>query len=251
MSSKLGFAGINPRNHTLLIVDDEEDLREILVYQFQKDGFNVLEAGNGAEAFEIIKSRKVDVVISDIKMPGGNGVELLDNVRRYNPDVPVVLFITGFAEITVEDAFNKGVEAVFAKPFDRKVLLNTVLQALVPKTECWQPRTWCGETPLDIDVISSELQVVCKAKVINLSQGGLFISVEDRIPTVGEKINFKIHFDEGVVLCIEGEGVVRWVRTNQGEFPRGCGVEFVGLAGRAKTHMLELINFLKTRQYIC
>jgi CheY-like chemotaxis protein len=242
--------GVIPKNHTLLIVDDEVDLREILAFQFKKDGFNVLEASNGKEAFELVKSNKIDLVITDIQMPGGNGVELLDNIKQHNSEVPVVLFITGFTDISVEDAFHKGAEAVFAKPFDRKVLLITVLQALSPKEDHWQLRHWRGETALPVEITSSGFREARTAKVTNLSRGGLFISLDKDVPKVGEKISLKVQFTEGAILCIDGDGIVRWVRSNQGEFPPGCGVEFIGLSDQAKSQVIELINFLKTRQYI-
>ena len=115
---------------TLLIVDDEESLRDAMVYDFKRRGFNVLDASNGTQAFEIVKKTKVDIVLTDVRMPGGDGVELLDHIKAYNPELPVVMFITGFADITLEEAYDKGVDAVFAKPFDRKALLTAVMNAI-------------------------------------------------------------------------------------------------------------------------
>ena len=246
----MGQTNVVPKDHTLLIVDDEADLREVLAYQFKKDGFKVLEASNGKEAFDIVQTKKVDLVISDIQMPGGNGVELLDNVRQHHHEIPIVLFITGFTDISLEDAFNKGAEAVFAKPFDRKALLHTVLQALTPKEERWQPRQWRGEAALPVEITAPGFDTARSAKVINFGRGGIFIALDKDIPKIGDKVGFKIQFTEGVILCIEGHGIVRWVRRNSGDFPSGCGIEFIDLTDQTRSQVVELINFLKTKQYI-
>src|SRR5258708_2581984 len=133
MADEIINNSVNPKDHTLLIVDDEVDLREVLTYSLQRVGFKVLEAANGKEAFDIIKKQKIDLVVSDIQMPGGNGIELLDNIRANHHELPVLLFLTGFADISVEEAYNKGAEALFSKPFDFRIVLRTILQALEPK----------------------------------------------------------------------------------------------------------------------
>ena len=55
---------------TLLVVDDEADLREILVFSLERYGYKVFQASNGKEAFEIVRTNKIDLIISDIQMPG-------------------------------------------------------------------------------------------------------------------------------------------------------------------------------------
>lgn len=244
------MSSFDPKKYTLLIVEDEPDLREILVFQFQRDGFKVLEAGNGKDAFEIAKTQKVDLVISDVQMQGGNGIELLNNMRDYNHELPVVLFITGFADVTIEDAFDMGAEAVFAKPFDRKVLLETVILALSPKDERWKARPWRGETLLPMEITLEGFEAARAAQLVNIGRGGIFVAMNKDIPPVGKNVFFKIQFQEGHILSIEGQGVVRWVRSNAGNFPPGCGIEFVGLTPQAQSQVAELINFLKTKQFI-
>jgi len=248
----IGFKStISPKNFTLLIVDDEDDLREVLCFQFQREGFKVLEANSGKAAFEIVKSQKVDLIITDIQMPGGNGVELLEKVRERNDETPIILFLTGFANLSVEVAFQKGAEAVFAKPFDQKVLLNAVLQALEPKDDRWRARLWRGDTALPVELTFPGLDSSRMGQVLNLSRGGAFVTYDKASPKVGDKIGFKIHFKEGSIVVIEGSGIVKWVRPgDKGEYPTGCGIEFVDLRDDTKSKVIELINFLKTKQYI-
>ena len=118
------------KKYTLLIVDDEEDLREIIVSDFQRKGFNVLSAGNGVQAFELVKVNKVHLVISDMRMPGGDGMSLLEQIRKFDPTIPNVIFMTGFSEVSEAECIAKGAKKVISKPFDRKELFRSVLDAL-------------------------------------------------------------------------------------------------------------------------
>ena len=118
------------KKYTLLIVDDEEMLRETIVFDFKRKGFNVLEAASGAQAFEIVKKNKIHLVVSDMRMPGGDGMSLLESIRAYDPALPTVIFVTGFADVTEDQAIAKGARKVLSKPFDRKILMNSVLEAL-------------------------------------------------------------------------------------------------------------------------
>ena len=72
---------INPKEITILIVDDEIDLRDSIAFDYKRKGFNVLVASSGNEAFEIVKKNKVNVVLSDVRMPDGDGIELLYNIK--------------------------------------------------------------------------------------------------------------------------------------------------------------------------
>jgi DNA-binding NtrC family response regulator len=116
--------------YALLVVDDEETLREAIAFDFKRKGFNVQSAANGTQALEIVKQAPIDLIISDVRMPNGDGLELLREVRRRDPEVPVVVFVTGFADATEEECLRRGAWKVFAKPFDRKALFATVVEAL-------------------------------------------------------------------------------------------------------------------------
>ena len=119
-----------PKDVTILIADDEADLKNALKFEFTRKGYNVLQAGNGAEALNVIRTNKVDIVISDIRMPNGDGIGLLDAVRKADPGLPVLIFMTGFADITTEEAIRRGAHAIFPKPLDRHGL-NAAVKKIV------------------------------------------------------------------------------------------------------------------------
>ncbi|MDZ4677794.1 MAG: response regulator [Oligoflexia bacterium] len=121
---------MKPEDVTLLIVEDDEELREALIFDYEQVGFRVISASNGKIAFDIMKTQKVDIILSDIRMPGGDGVELLKKIRQLNPDIPILMFITGFSDITPQEAIKLGAHKVFEKPFNRQVILSEIYKAI-------------------------------------------------------------------------------------------------------------------------
>ncbi len=120
----------NLKEYTILVVDDDEDLREIMTLILKGAGLNVLSANSGIEALEVIKLSKIDLVVSDIRMPNGDGLYLLDKVRENDPKSPVVIFVTGYSDISESEILARGATKLITKPFDRNLLIETVRNAL-------------------------------------------------------------------------------------------------------------------------
>jgi CheY-like chemotaxis protein len=115
---------------TLLIVDDDECYRRAVAFDFKRSGFRVLLASSGKEAFDLVCAEKVHVILTDVRMPGGNGIDLLAEVRQSCPDTPIVILMTAFSDISLRDAGQWGAKAVIYKPCDKKILIETVQIAL-------------------------------------------------------------------------------------------------------------------------
>ncbi len=114
----------------LLIVDDELGMRQFLTHLFQREGHTVRAAENGREALELMRAAPADVVVSDVRMPDMNGIELLRSARDLFPAVEVVL-MTAFANVdTAREAFLLGAYDFVQKPFDNDLLKETVTRAL-------------------------------------------------------------------------------------------------------------------------
>src|SRR6266700_6304800 len=115
----------------LLIVDDELGMRQFLTHLFQRDGHGVRVAENGRQALEALRQEPADLIISDIKMPDMNGIELLRAARELLPEVEVIM-MTAFASVdTAREAFMLGAYDFVQKPFDNDLLKETVARALV------------------------------------------------------------------------------------------------------------------------
>ena len=114
----------------ILIVDDEQSYRQLLSLVFESDGHSVRTANNGRHALELIQEEPADVVISDVKMPDIDGIEMLRAVRETSPDLGVVL-MTAFASVeTAREAFKLGADDFIQKPFDVEELKLIVKKTL-------------------------------------------------------------------------------------------------------------------------
>jgi DNA-binding NtrC family response regulator len=114
----------------ILVVDDEYDLREILREEFEYSGYAVVEAENGKRAIEVLNAHPVDVVLSDIRMPGGNGLDFLHYVAQREGARPPVILVSAFADIDIGDAEVKGAFAFVSKPYDLQDLMAIIEKAV-------------------------------------------------------------------------------------------------------------------------
>ncbi|MGD9067406.1 MAG: response regulator, partial [Desulfobacterales bacterium] len=83
---------------TILLVDDEPDIRDVLSLSLYDMGYHVYEAENGDEALRIFKDKQPSMVMTDIKMPGMDGIELLKKIKHENPETEVIM-ITGHGDM--------------------------------------------------------------------------------------------------------------------------------------------------------
>lgn len=198
------------KDKTVLVVDDEKDLCEILASELADLGARPLLAHNVPEALAIIEAQQVDLVISDIRMPGASGVELLDSIRRQHIDLPVVL-VTGFADITVAEALARGAEAVMQKPYDMDQLFELCKRLVKPLTERWM-KTFDA----------AHITRVPQDK-LSYGRGGFFVNAPTG-PQVGAL--FHLTVDRGEKPGLNFEVVCRWGRDkDKGEGPAGWGAE--------------------------
>jgi DNA-binding NtrC family response regulator len=110
---------------TILCVDDEADILELFRDEFMDCGYKVLEASNGVDAFSLFQGNEIDCIVSDIRMPGGDGVELVKKVKGEGSEIPIFL-VTGFSDYTSEELTGLGVNAVIFKPFDLEEVVEMV-----------------------------------------------------------------------------------------------------------------------------
>lgn len=108
----------------VLIVDDEPDLREILAYSFTEWGWKVSEASSGNEATERLSAEGFDLIVSDIRMPGGSGVDLTIAVRTKLLLTTPIILVSGFSDIDIVKAKALGAQHLMSKPFDLDELFN-------------------------------------------------------------------------------------------------------------------------------
>jgi two-component system response regulator PilR (NtrC family) len=103
---------------TVLLADDEDTLRKNLAQVLREEGFDVIACADGSAALRAIKSTSVDAVITDLRMPGVSGMELIDHVRKLAPDAAIIV-ITAYGEVeTAVGALKKGARDYICKPLN-------------------------------------------------------------------------------------------------------------------------------------
>jgi two-component system cell cycle sensor histidine kinase/response regulator CckA len=113
---------------TILLVDDEQQIRFLLKNHFRSAGFGVIEAECGLTALALFEQNRVDVLVTDIEMPNMDGITLAERCKRQFPDLRVVI-ISGFTERLIPNV-GTMVDAVFQKPFSPKAVVSTVKRVL-------------------------------------------------------------------------------------------------------------------------
>lgn len=111
---------------SILVVDDELLIRDLLYDFFQDQGWEISIAADGKKALEILKNKDVDLLLTDIKMPEMDGLDLTEYVRENYPELPVIL-MTGFPSVdSAVTALRAKVEDYIIKPFNINQLYKTV-----------------------------------------------------------------------------------------------------------------------------
>ncbi|WP_309252404.1 response regulator [Paenibacillus spongiae] len=102
----------------VLIVDDQNGIRVLLMEVFSSEGYVTFQASNGKSALEIVKSEAPDLVLLDMKIPGMDGLEILKHVKAINKDIKVIM-MTAYGELDmIKEATDHGALMHFTKPFD-------------------------------------------------------------------------------------------------------------------------------------
>ncbi|MFC1984913.1 response regulator transcription factor [Chloroflexota bacterium] len=106
----------------ILVVDDEETVRDLLQRILEESGYSIVTASNGYEALERFSQHKVDLVLLDIKMPGLDGFSVLEQIRKTS-NVPVIMLTAVKEKTTVRDTLSLGADDYVQKPFNQRELL--------------------------------------------------------------------------------------------------------------------------------
>ncbi|MEK6224416.1 MAG: sigma-54 dependent transcriptional regulator [Thermodesulfobacteriales bacterium] len=115
---------------TVLLVDDDKSFRRVIEYQLVEEGYEVITADNGSIGLDILNNKKIDLVITDIRMPEMNGLELLKRLKEISYDV-IVIVVTAYGSIeSAVEAMQLGANDYITKPVDKNELLLKVEKAL-------------------------------------------------------------------------------------------------------------------------
>lgn len=125
---------------TLLVVDDEEDILELVRFNLSREGFNILAATSGEEAWQILKTQQIDLLVLDLMLPGMDGLELARRIKNEDATrkVPIVMLSAKGEEADIVAGLELGADDYVTKPFSPRILIARVRAVLrrgtVPST---------------------------------------------------------------------------------------------------------------------
>ena len=219
------------KGKTLLVVDDEADLREIVSSELEFMGAKVFQAENVTVAKAIANEQKIDLIVSDIRMPGGTGIDLLNTIKAKSKDVPPVILITGFADITVEDAFNQGAEALLSKPFKLEELIQMAIKLTSAPSVRYRKADASSTKELKFN-FAENLDATISSHECAIGRGGITLAI-DASKTfkwdTGDLLNFKLSFQDQE---LQGLAICRWWKSQDNASRATIGLEFVNLESK-------------------
>jgi CheY-like chemotaxis protein len=119
-------AQIDPRSLSILIVEDERDVLEMLEEVFAGEGHTVTTARDGNEGLDRFQRRHFDIVLTDLNMPGMSGLEMASRMKKITPSIPVILLTGWDVGLDAAELGAKGIDCFIKKPFS----IADILQAL-------------------------------------------------------------------------------------------------------------------------
>ncbi len=215
------------KKRTVLVIDDEPGILDLLSHDLRREGFEVATATNGQEGLERVEAGAVDLVISDIRMSVMGGLELLKELRtRFRGPSPAIILISGHLGVGPEVALSMGAQALFTKPFGRTELLEKVRDLLLPAKVRWRAQASAPfDLSLEIEIKNCDLTAM-EGKLV-FGWGGMFLHTPEVAPEAGQVVRFEIKVLRPREILLKGFGKVVWRRDRAVEdLLTGIGVEF-------------------------
>ncbi len=190
------------------------------------------------EALVLLKERPPHLVVTDIRMPCINGIELLRAIKQINPATPVVMFITSYHDLSVEAAHDLGAVGILPKPFTKEEFLAKV-------DACASPN-FSGQLPSSVETPAQFSGSIAERA---LGRGGFLAEMEAEV-SVGSKVDFSIQIEFDVhPLQLDGNGEVRWVK-KRADGSRLVGIEFLNLTPESRIIFLAWLEVRRPVPYI-
>jgi signal transduction histidine kinase len=219
-----------PQKRTLLIVDDEEGPRQSLRVVFKED-YNLLIANDGLRAIELAKKNKIDVAITDIRMVGMSGVELLEHLKAVDPAIEVIMLTAYETMDTLRLALRLGACDYLNKPFDISTMRKAVANAVERRSLGEEIRN----NGQQLQELQRELQNQKMAQEISRTRGEIYASI--------------IHDINGPLTVISGFIQLMNQRIGSGNRVEGEDLDFV--KDRLKTITRQVTNCIEiSRRYL-
>ncbi|MCX7364624.1 MAG: response regulator [Alphaproteobacteria bacterium] len=228
---------------TILLVDDEPYLLEIFRMWFERHARRVVTAENGKLALEQAAEHRPDLIVSDVRMPVMDGIEMVRRLKAAGTSSAGIVFVSGYTDLSQRDCFDLGVEAMLPKPLRRASLMATVQRCLLDGEERWRERP-AEECQGTLSARFESLPAAQREGLIAFGSGGFCIR-SGFAAAPGQAIGLDIAFDDGG-QALKGQGIVRWLQP--GEQQVGVEISYVDDENRGWVAALAARN--ESRSFI-
>ena len=198
-----------PEPKSILVVDDEPLLRDAISRQLKKEGYNVLIAENGHQAYDQLSQKQVQLVVSDIRMPNGDGIELLSKIKKNHHSINVIL-MTGYTDTPPEKAYHLGADGILRKPFNFDDFIEKIKQSLSGPSKHWAKAKIEEESANIVFNFPQNFKEVLNAKHIMFGRGGFAIHIKDIFIAMEKDISFYFNFGQDKPEVLSGRGTLKW-----------------------------------------
>src|SRR5215471_18121527 len=217
----------------VLFVDDEPFLRESMGAWLEQQVGRALCAAHGEAALAILAANRIDLLLSDVRMPVMDGIALVGKLREF-ASPPGVILVTGFSDLTLRQAYEMGVDTIFEKPIDREELLRVMQNTLSDPAELWgQP----SQIEAGMKLSASFPSLAAALTKADIAFGRRGFSIKSPGLRYEGPVDFVVTFT-GDQRILSGQGVVRWIDLQKGQ----AGIEITCLNDASRTWVVDLVK---------
>ena len=230
-----------------LIVEDEAHLRDCIVFEFESEGIAVFEAESGERALEVYSKEKPDLIVSDIRMPNGDGIWMLEKIRELDYKLPVAL-MTAYSEVNAMEAMNLGADRIFSKPFNSNELTDFAFKMTNP-VRLWTLSETDPAPTVELNLSVTEGPFGQNTNQCQFGRQGFYYQIEQELPPSETCVKVNLEFPTGDLKELSCIAQVVWSRSSQVEnLMPGCGFRFMEVPEAAKKFIL---NWTEQKKLIC
>lgn len=258
--TKLNHCQPFARKPQVLVIDDEPGICEIIVEELTQRGIKAYGISDPIEALRALASMKLDVVISDLRMPKLDGITLLKEIRKTHYYFPSVLFVSGYAnKQTLDQVMDLGAVALLEKPIDMDRLFNSVMEQYIEDIH-ERSRILKADERIS-SVINGQLNLT----IGSIGFGGVFIPQElangptisrqdlnSGLLVVGKLVGFNFQLDDDREADpIDAVGEVVWKRDEpKDNLQAGVGIKFVKISERDLERVRDYVRLNRILSFI-
>ena len=128
----------------ILVIEDDQEMRSLLKDFFEEEGFEIDSVSNGSEVFRILVREPFDLVITDIRMPGLTGLDILPGIKKLQPEAPIIVITAFGSEEVHRRAIERGATAYLEKPIHFHELRTMIREIISSKEKNRGDEKWSG-----------------------------------------------------------------------------------------------------------